>query len=798
MLGSQDPSTLLQLAGALDQRQPEMLNLALDAFVEVDGAECIAGWNAQAESTFGWPRAEILGQPIQVIASPDARDALEAVCRDLRNTNSDRNVILRFETTALHRDGHVFPVDVSVSRIERGTESHFAAFVRDLTALKRIENALRESEERSRNIHDYIEDGYSEVDLRGTFLFVNDAYCRMFNRSKHEVLGASYKQFFNSANAAAIREVYINVYKTGQPVKAFEHEPRPGLFVEQSISLKRNAKGEPVGFVSVVRDCSVRKRYELELARAKETAEAANRAKSEFLANMSHEIRTPMNGIIGMTELALSIGVTPEQREFLSMVKSSADSLLVIINDILDYSKIEAGKIVLDPTPFNLSEIVGDAMKSLATYAHQKGLEIAFHVDPNVPLDLVADSIRLRQVLVNLVGNAIKFTERGEVVVDVTVENETAEELKLHFAVRDTGIGIADEIQAKLFEAFEQADTSTTRRYGGTGLGLAISKRITQLMGGEIWIHSAPGAGSTFHFTVQCVRAAAPAGGTTPVSMQSLQGVRAMIIDDNLTNRRILLELLRRWQMQPQEASSGPEGLKLLEHATRSAAPYRLILLDEQMPGMSGFEVIDHIRANPALRGATIMMLTSVEQSFSTVQYREKGVESYLIKPVKPAELLNMIRKTLGRQAEELHSPAIKDDLAAQRPLSILVAEDNAVNQKLAIAVLGRMGHQVTLAESGAEALAKWREGRFDLILMDVQMPDMDGLEAALRIRQEERALGTHIPIIAMTARAMSGDRGRCLEVGMDDYISKPVSRRELHQKIARYSSSQPGNTVLA
>ncbi len=544
----------------VDRQLRAILEVAWDAFVEVDSESSITDWNSQAQTLFGYSFAEIQGRSFQLL-----------VPVDLLRTGEDSRLNQRLQATASHRNGREFPVELIASRVPCGESSRLAVLIRDLTALRQTENALRESEERSRTILDSMEDGYSEVDLRGTFLVVNDAYCRMFNRSRDEVLGASYKHFFNDEHSGRIRELYHNVYKTGQPVKAFEHEPRPGLFVEQSVALKKNAQGDPVGFVSVVRDCTARKRYEQELARAKDIAEAASRAKSEFVANMSHEIRTPMNGILGMTELALSTSLTEEQREFLSMVKSSADALLVIINDILDYSKIEAGKIILDNVTFDLSEVVGDAMKSVATIAHKQGLEMAFHLEPDVPAYLTGDPVRLGQVLLNLVGNAIKFTERGEVIVNVGADQRDESSVKLHFRVRDTGIGIPLQKQSKLFEAFEQADSSTTRRYGGTGLGLAISKRITELLGGKIWIESSPGQGSTFHFTAALTPATTSAQDARSLSMQSLLGVRALIVDDNLTNRRILLEVLRRWQMRPEEADSGPSGLK----QARSSFPIR-------------------------------------------------------------------------------------------------------------------------------------------------------------------------------------------------------------------------------
>jgi len=776
------------LKDSLDE-MAAILEIAFDALVQVDADGVITAWNSGAERTFGWQGGELVGQPSAITVPERHREAHMNIVRGLASgdrTMADKPIPFR----GLHRDGHEFPAEIVFSPVWQAGSFRARGFVRNLTERKRLESALRESEERNRAFLDHIEDGYCELDLKGKYLFVNDAYCRMFNRTKDEVMGASYKQFFGEERMAIIRDIYHQVYVTGEPVKAFENEFKPGHFVEQSISLKRNVKGEPTGFVNVIRDCNDRKRHEQELAAAKLAAETANQAKSEFLANMSHEIRTPMNGIIGMTDLALATKLTPEQREFLSMVRSSADTLLVVINDILDYSKIEAGKIVFDPVPFNLCEVVGDTMKTLAISAHRKGLELAFRIDPEAPPDVVGDSVRLRQVLLNLVGNAVKFTEKGEVVVNVSLEERGPSELRLHFSVRDSGIGIAPEKQAKLFQPFEQADSSTTRHYGGTGLGLAISKRIVQLMNGDMWAESAPGAGSTFHFTI-LLGVAATAENLVPVGAQNLDGLRVLVVDDNATNRRILEETARSWKMHAESAGSGEAAMSKLAEAFQLQRPFRLILLDEDMPGMSGLEVVRRIRANPELSGATIMLLTSVDQSATAAQCRQLGVESYLIKPVKPAELLATIRKAMDKHPSE---PAARKIAAVAtqngHSLHILVAEDNSVNQMLARALLGKMGHRITLVGNGAEALSKWSEADFDLILMDVQMPEMDGFEATRSIRRLEQS-GEHIPIIAMTARAMSGDRERCLEAGMDDYVSKPVNRKVLEETIQRVADVQ-------
>jgi len=776
--------------GDNDARLQAILESCFDGFVEVDGAGRIVGWNSQAERIFGWPYSEVAQKPVHMLVPRRLRTAFERVVQESVNSGRSSRFNRRIEGKALHRDGHEFPVQLIVSPVAWGESYRLVVFVRDITKRKQAAEDLRRSEERSREILDHLEDAYSEVDLHGKYVFVNDAYCRLFNRTREQVVGHSYKDFFERDRSGALRDAYQTVYKTGQPMKSFEHEFKAGRFNELSIWLKRDKKGQPIGFASSIRDCTPRKLHERELAEAKQAAEAANKAKSAFLANMSHEIRTPMNGILGMTELALSTDLTPEQNEFLGMVKSSAESLLVILNDILDYSKIEADKMVLDPAPFNLSEMVGDAMKSMAVTAHKKGLELAVDIGPEVPQELLGDAIRLRQVLLNLVGNSIKFSKSGEIEVRVNVQEIQQQQAVLVFSVRDTGIGIAPETQARLFEPFEQADSSTTRHYGGTGLGLAISKRIVHLMEGTIWVESVPGAGSTFYFTARLqVAAARP----SQPALADLQGLPVLIIDDNATNRRILHEMAKHWGMLPDDADSGPVGLQKLEAAAGSGFPYGLVLLDEQMPGMGGLEVIERIRMHQALRRATILMLTSSDQSSSAARCRQLGVETYLIKPVKPAELLGMIRRAVGAWKPQ---PAFRTPAGANvtpaHSLSILVAEDNLVNQKVTVAMLQRMGHRAIVAGDGAEAINKWNESHVDLILMDVQMPAMDGFEATQRIRSQEQARGTHVPIVAMTAHAMAGDRERCLEAGMDDYVSKPVNRAALEQALARCAGRQP------
>jgi two-component system, sensor histidine kinase and response regulator len=644
-------------------------------------------------------------------------------------------------------------------------------------------------------------DGLMVMDERETLVLVNPAAQRIIGRSlsggPRPGLDLTLSYFYPDGVMPLPRDSlpFARVMR-GEEVDDMEFVMKrlgstEARFILATARPLRDEAGALRGAVVVFRDVTGAREAAAESI-ARETAEASTKAKSEFLANMSHEIRTPLSGMIGMTELLLATQLTAEQRQYGEAMATSAASLLDLIGDILDFSKIEAGKMDLEHRPFDLRETLGDAMRILAPRAHQKGLELLCSFASGIPDEVVGDAARLRQIVLNLAGNAVKFTERGEVAVEVSAVGEEADAVRLRVDVRDTGIGIAEDKRAAIFESFVQADSSTTRRFGGAGLGLTISSKLAALMGGRLEVESELGRGSVFHFTARLGRAEAT---SAPIprrraAREALAGMRAMVVDDNAANRRIQEAVLRGWGMRVIVADGSLPALATLERARDTGAPVRLVLLDAQMPGMDGFALAARIRQDPALAGAVIMMLTSGAHPGDSERCSELGAP-FLIKPVKPSELLSLVLTAFGA-AQASARPGPQAPEAGAR-LRLLVAEDNAVNQVLVTRMLTKRGHEVVVVEDGGAAVAAVERERFDAVLMDVQMPEMSGLEATVAIRRAERATGGHVPILALTAHAMKSDREACLAAGMDAYLSKPVRAVDLIAAIEEAMRCDPG-----
>jgi PAS domain S-box-containing protein len=797
--------------------------------------------NPAMERITGYSAEELTGQDPRFLMREDYAQPDLAKLQNALAAGEECRVVLR----SYRKDGSLFWNELNVSpvRDEHGIVNHFVGITEDITDRKRAEETLRSTNALQRAILDSA--GYAVISTSPTGLIriFNAAAERMTGYKADEVIGrptsllihdwGEVEQRARELSAELGRpihpdfEVFVAKARLGQ---ADEHEwtyvRKDGnrLPVLLTVTPVRDERGVILGFMGIASDITERKRSQAQLQQATLAAESASRTKGEFLANMSHEIRTPINAVIGMTELALGTALTREQRGYLTAVEHSARDLLTVINDVLDFSKIEAGKLELHPEAFHLRDALNLSLKTFSLRAAEKALELSLRVHPDVPNALVGDLGRLRQIINNLVSNALKFTGQGEVSVEVALAGgpvldesvirksvfsdqlrtptplrppNTASlntDLLIHFQVRDTGIGVPEDKQAAIFEAFTQADASVTRKYGGTGLGLTIAAKLCRLMGGDIWVKSEPARGSVFHFTARFGVSPTTADAAAPPPAPALAGQRVLVVDDNATSRFILCEMLANWRLTPVAAASAAEARAAMRDATARGDSFRFALLDALMPGEDGFSLARELQRAPATAPAIVMLLSSAGRPEEIDRCRETGVERYLVKPIGQSELLDALQPPLV----ETRTPAVVQPLMDLPPprgttLRVLLAEDNPVNRELAMTVLQKLGHAVVTVGNGREVLHSWQRGRFDLILMDVQMPLVDGLEATGQIRRQEQKTGGHVPIIGLTAHAMKGDREKGLAAGMDEYLTKPLQLQDLARAIEKWKPKNGG-----